>query len=151
MLGWSLKTPSAKRAERLLHANLTEQQRADLRDRGYFFVTGGQSRLPYRVGPRQTVWLLAPGVWTKPAGIFCVYPLGGLPSADVMLAHALSIQHDERSFCSVAVFSPYSPDLWYGVIPNLQKAGMLRGTTYENCCYRRGVFAYHGPGPDHPI
>jgi hypothetical protein len=143
VIGWPWKTRSVRRAERLLRANLNAQQRGDLEDHGYFFVTGGQSRLPYRVGPGQAVWLLAPGVWSKPAGTFCVYPLVRLPAADVMLAHALWIQHDERSFCSVAVFYPYSPDLWYGIIPMLREANLLRGTNYESCCYRRGVFAYH--------
>ncbi len=145
MLGWPWKTSSAKRAERLLRAQLSAKQREDLKNHGYFYVNGGQSGLPYRIGPSQAVWLLAPGVWSKPAGTFCVYPLARLPAADVMLAHALSIQHDERSFCSVAVFYPYSPDLWYGIIPILRSADMLRGTHYETSCYRRGAFAYHPP------
>ncbi len=146
MISWPWKSSSAKRAERLLKANLTAQQRRDLREHGYFFVAGGQSRLPYRVGPKKNVWLLAPGVWSKPAGSFCVYPLPHLPSADVMLAHALSIQHDERSFCSVAVFYPYSPDLWYRIIPILRAADLVRGTNYETFCYSREVFPCHPPG-----
>lgn len=145
MIGWPWKTSSADRAERLLRANLTALQRADLKEHGYFFVTGGQSRLPYRVGPKKTVWLLAPGVWSKPAGSFCVYPLAHVPAPDVMLAHALSIQHDERSFCSVAAFYPYSPDLWYGIIPILRAADMLRGTNYESFCYTREVLPYRPP------
>ncbi len=146
MLGWLWKSSSERRAERLLCENLTARQRTELRRHGYFFVTGGNSQLRYRVGPHHAVWLLAPGVSAKPAGTFCVYPLGGLPAADAMLAHSLWIQHDERAFCSVAVFRPYCPDLWYATIPILQKADLLRGTNYAASCYRRGLFAVPASG-----
>ena len=141
MFLWPWKSPSERRAERLLRANLGSEQRADLRKHGYFYVTGGCSRLCYRIGPHHAVWLLAPGVSAKPAGTFCVYPLGGLPAPDAMLAHSLWIQHDERGFCSIAVFRPYCPDLWYATIPILQRAGLLHGTNYTASCYRRGLFA----------
>jgi hypothetical protein len=96
------KTPDG-RAERLLRQWLKREQFAQFMAHGYFDVTGNHSGGQYRIyhcGRVANVRVLdAQG---RPEAGLCFFPVGELPSADVMLAQKIALETDERGALRVA-------------------------------------------------
>jgi hypothetical protein len=88
------------RAEALLQAWLSPDQRAQYRSRRWFEVTTASGRR-YRVLPSGVVRL-------EPRGsAYCIEATSRVPIADEMLANKLLLETDERRFLATAHRYPY--------------------------------------------
>jgi hypothetical protein len=88
------------RAEALLLAWLSPDQRAQYRSRGWFEVTTASGRR-YRVMPSGVV-----RVEPRRSG-YCIEAVSPVPVADEMLANKLLLETDERRFLATAHRYPY--------------------------------------------
>lgn len=87
-------------AEQLLHSLLTDQQIADLRAHGHFFVKGSKSGKTYQIkkGYAGNVFLQEEGRRRK----YCAHGRDSLPTFDHMVMQMLALEHDEDRFLQVA-------------------------------------------------
>jgi len=87
-------------AEELLHSLLTDQQIADLRAHGHFFVIGSKSGKTYQIkkGYAGNVYLDEGGRKRK----YCAHGRDSLPIFDHMVMQKLTLEHDEERFLQVA-------------------------------------------------
>ena len=91
-----------KCAARLLSENLTEQQRRDYELRRYFHVVGGASGRRYRIRHGRVLNVDELGPDGDRVSALCFGPKGGLPTADVMLAQKLALEHFENATLAIA-------------------------------------------------
>lgn len=90
------------RAMALLREHLSDSQRSQFDNRGYFDVVGSDTGACYRI------------FWRRPTNVYrldgnefpmlprCFYPVGKLPLADVLLAQKLALERFEREALAVA-------------------------------------------------
>jgi hypothetical protein len=98
--GWSRRRRARLRAEALLLAWLSPDQRSQYRARGWFEVTTASGRR-YRV-------LRGGVVRLHPRGSgYCIEATSPVPIADEMLANKLLLETDERQFLATAHRYPY--------------------------------------------
>lgn len=94
------------RARHLLDSLLTDEQRTQMRTRGYFQVVGSRGRL-YRIVTRHdsmagnVLWVDSSG---RVLGRFCCHPLG-VPVADGWATQMLNLRFDEDHFLATANLS----------------------------------------------
>lgn len=90
------------RARALLENFLSDQQKAELEQQGYFHVVGSRGRL-YRIlarGQAGNVELLRPDGMLQAR--LCAHPRNNLPNEDAWLAQMLELRSDENHFLRVA-------------------------------------------------
>jgi len=90
-----------QRAERLLKANLTLEQTAQLEAQGWFEVLGSLGRR-YRIWQGQVRNVIRLGEDGTPAQRLCAHPAEYVPDEDAMLAQKLLIEVDEEAFAKIA-------------------------------------------------
>lgn len=94
------------RAEKLLQEALSEQQRLELREHGYFTVhalpVGGQPGRAYRIrrGRERNIDKLSPAGLI--IGHLCIHPVEAVPDADTMLAQKLWLECRESEALRMA-------------------------------------------------
>lgn len=94
------------RAEKLLQEALSEQQRLELREHGYFTVhalpVGGQPGRAYRIrrGRERNIDKLSPAGLI--IGQLCIHPVAAVPDADTMLAQKLWLESRESEALRIA-------------------------------------------------
>ncbi len=95
-------TQAAKeRAEKLLQSVLTDEQKTELRDKGYFHCRSKQgNRYRIRRGTHGNVRKLDP-TGTKEIESLCIQPRD-VPEGDVLLAQRFMIENDEEAFRKTA-------------------------------------------------
>lgn len=87
---------AAAKALELLHANLSQKQRAALDKNGWFLVEGGKSKKTYRIhGDRYAGNIHELDEKGSPVARYCVHADYSIPLGDQLLAQALSLRHDE--------------------------------------------------------
>lgn len=95
------------RAEGLLREHLSERQRADLNEKGYFevcavnFREGIRRYYRIRRGRAGNVALLD-GPGGREVKKLCCHPLENVPDADTMLSQKLMLEHNEALFLKLA-------------------------------------------------
>jgi len=91
------------RANELLLAHLTPEQRETVKRHGWFVVKGGKSKNRYRISTRGVagnVELLTDA--DRAVFRYCCHLEHGFPSADHHLAQKLMLEHDENDFLRLA-------------------------------------------------
>jgi hypothetical protein len=90
------------RADRLLEANLSQTQREEFEERGYFMVTGGETGKCYRIrrGHQMNVEELDKN--GKRRHVLCFMPEGHLAQGDVMLAQKIALELFEFEALKIA-------------------------------------------------
>jgi len=91
-----------KRARRLLHGNLTPQQRRELKRKGYFHVWGSKGNV-YRIASLFPFNVRLVGCAKRSRIYFCLEAEDPeVPVEDVMLAQKLLLESDEGEFLRTA-------------------------------------------------
>jgi hypothetical protein len=91
-----------EKALALLGEHLSDTQRSQFVDHGFFEVFGSQSGARYRIYQRRpvNVFELNSDGWIVRS--WCFYPIGRLPLGDVLLAQKIALEHFEREALAVA-------------------------------------------------
>ena len=95
------RTPEG-RSLRLLREWLSPSQRAQLAERGYFEVVGGESGRRYRIHAGTAANVCEIDEQGRRKAGLCFLPLGELPIGDVMLAQKIALETTEGSALAVA-------------------------------------------------
>lgn len=91
-----------KRARKLLRASLDPWQRAELKRKGHFHVTGSKGN-EYRIASAFPINVRLAGEAKRSRIYFCLYAQDPLvPTEDVMLAQKLLLESDEGAFLQIA-------------------------------------------------
>jgi hypothetical protein len=90
------------RSLRLLREWLSPSQRAQLAEKGYFEVVGGESGRRYRIYPGSATNVCEFDEGGRPRAGLCFLPIGDLPIGDVMLAQKIALETSESSALTVA-------------------------------------------------
>lgn len=96
---------AVQRAETLLHEHLTIRQRRSLKANGQFRVRTPSGRC-YEIGRGHHANVFQLNADGKRTHRLCVYPEGGLPEADCMLAQKLHLEANEEQLRQVAHITP---------------------------------------------
>jgi len=90
------------RADRLLEENLSQAQREQFEERGYFVVTGGETGKCYRIrrGYQMNVEELDKN--GRRRHVLCFMPEGHLAEGDVMLAQKMALELFESQTLNIA-------------------------------------------------
>lgn len=96
---------AVKRAETLLHTNLTRHQRRMLRTRNRFYVRSQHGRR-YEIERGHHANVYEVDRRGQRVSRLCVYPTGGVPEGDCMLAQKLHLQANEEAFRRTAHITP---------------------------------------------
>jgi hypothetical protein len=99
------------KAEVLLLANLSLQQREDLLKRNAFIVEVSGEKYEIRRGRSGNVRLLNRS--GQPRRVFCIHPDINCPDADTMLAQKLLLESNHRRFYEIANITDYESDQRY--------------------------------------
>lgn len=96
------RSSANERALTLLEEHLSDTQRSQFADHGFFEVFGSQSGARYRIYQRRpvNVFELNSDGWIVRS--WCFYPIGRLPLGDVLLAQKIALEHFERDALAVA-------------------------------------------------
>lgn len=93
------KPEARQRAERLLRAALSAQQREELEKLGYFTVVGMRRYRIHRGRVRNVQEVDFAG---RHIAMYCAHPAELMPDADTMLTQMLWLQYREEEFLSLA-------------------------------------------------
>lgn len=95
-----MREEAEEKAEALLLANLTPEQRDELKRLHHFHLIVGDKRYRIRRGRTRNIELVDVG--GKVLKTLCAHPRELVPTADTMLAQKLMLQHAEEEFLKLA-------------------------------------------------
>jgi hypothetical protein len=93
---------AAARGDRLLQANLTQEQRQQYEGSRYFEVTGGETGRRYRIRHSSQMNVEPLDQEGKPECLLCFAPKGDLVVGDIMLAQKIALELFESEALAVA-------------------------------------------------
>ena len=91
-----------KRGMDLLRDNLSETQRNELEQHGWFHVIGNSSKKTYRIRPARQLNIDELDKNGRNAALWCFLPTGGVVLGDCMLAQKIALETDEKAALKVA-------------------------------------------------
>ena len=106
---WCSRDAEAEqRGMELLRENLSEAQRDQFDQHGWFTVTGSHSKKTYRIRKARQLNIDELDKRGNPVLLWCFVPTTGVVTGDCMLAQKLALETDEKAALKVAnKFAPY--------------------------------------------
>jgi hypothetical protein len=113
--GWMRDDEAEKRGMDLLRDNLSEPQRNELEQHGWFHVIGNSSKKTFRLFKARQMNIMELDKSGGPKWCWCFLPSGGVVLGDVLLAQKLALETDEKAALKLA--NRFAPNMCQGSQP----------------------------------